>query len=86
LVIANGAGEVNRWHCTRSGAGLLYDDDLELEQCLRFVADAPDAAAALGAAGRAYALQTANWSTVLDRVETSLDEWFPSTPANGARP
>jgi glycosyltransferase involved in cell wall biosynthesis len=86
LVIANGAGEVNRWHCIRSGAGLVYDDDLELEQCLRFVADAPDSAAALGAAGRAYALQTAKWSTVLDRVETSLDEWFPSTPAQDARP
>ena len=38
LVIANGGGAVNRWHCERSGAGLLYDDDFELEECLRFVA------------------------------------------------
>ena len=43
LVIANGASDVVRWHCERSGAGLLYDDDAELEQCLRFVAEAPDA-------------------------------------------
>jgi glycosyltransferase involved in cell wall biosynthesis len=77
LVVANGAGAVNRWHCERSGAGLLYDDELELEQCLRFVADAPDAANALGAAGRAYALTAASWPAVLDRAEASLDEWFP---------
>ncbi|HZP28732.1 MAG TPA: glycosyltransferase family 4 protein [Acidimicrobiia bacterium] len=77
FVIANGASAVNRWHCERAGAGLLYDDDLELEQCLRFVADAPDAAAALGAAGRVYALETANWSAVLDRTEAALDTWFP---------
>ena len=30
------------WHCDRSGAGLTYDDSSELEQCLRFVAEAPD--------------------------------------------
>ena len=52
LVIANGGGAVNRWHCERSGAGLLYDDDLELEECLRFVAEAPGAAAELAALGR----------------------------------
>jgi glycosyltransferase involved in cell wall biosynthesis len=33
LVIANGASEVVSWHCQRSGAGLTYDDDAELEQC-----------------------------------------------------
>ncbi len=76
-VIANGASDVNRWHCERSGGGLLYDDDFELEQCLRFVADAPDAAAALGAAGHAYALETARWPAVLDRIEDSIESWFP---------
>ena len=45
LVIANGASAVVRWHCERAGAGLIYDDDEEFEQCLRFVAEAPEAAA-----------------------------------------
>ena len=36
---------MNRWHCERSGAGLVYDDDAEFAQCLRFVAEAPEAAA-----------------------------------------
>ena len=33
-VIANGACEVVRWHCERSGAGLLYADEYELAQYL----------------------------------------------------
>lgn len=76
-VIANGAGAVVRWHVERSGAGLLYDDDAELEQALRFVAEAPDAAAALAAPGRDYVLDHYTWPTTLDRMEATLEEWFP---------
>lgn len=75
LVIANGASEVVRWHCQRSGAGLTYDDDLELEQCLLFLADAPEAAAALAAKGRDYVLTNYRPDAVLDRVESTLAEW-----------
>ncbi len=74
-VIANAASAVNRWHCERSGAGLVYDDDFELTECLRFVAEAPAAAAELGAHGRDYVLEHATWPPVLDRVEATLDAW-----------
>lgn len=77
-VIANGAGEVVRWHIERSGAGLTYDDDAELEQALRFVAEAPDAAAALAEPGRDYVLGSYTWPATLDRMEATLDEWFAS--------
>ena len=43
-VIANAASDVVAWHCERSGAGLVYEDVYELEQCLRFVAESPDLA------------------------------------------
>jgi len=79
IVIANGASDVVRWHCDRSQAGLLYDDDFELEQCLRFVADAPETAAAIASAGRPYVLENYSWSAVLDRVEASLQAWLPVT-------
>lgn len=72
-VIANAASDVVRWHCERSGAGLTYDDDTELEQCLRFVAEAPDAAAALAAPGRAYVLEQYTWPVTLDRMEARLE-------------
>ncbi|CAN5501296.1 glycosyltransferase family 4 protein [soil metagenome] len=75
-VIGNAASEVVRWHCERSGAGLLYDDDAELEQCLRFVAEAPAAAATLAAGGRSYVLDSYRWPDVLDRVEEDLTSWF----------
>ncbi len=74
-VIANGGGAVNRWHCERSGAGLLYDDDFELEECLHFVAYAPEAARELAAHGRAYAVDHASWPRVLDRIESTLEAW-----------
>jgi len=74
-VIANRAGAVVRWHIERSDAGLLYDDDAELEQCLRFVAEEPGAAAALAKPGRDYVLDNYGWPEVLDRVEEDLDAW-----------
>ena len=75
-VIANGASAVVRWHCERSGAGLLFNDRHELEQCLRFVAEAPLAAAELAAPGRAYVLDNYTWPVTLDRMEASLERWF----------
>jgi glycosyltransferase involved in cell wall biosynthesis len=76
-VIANRASAVVRWHVERSEAGLLYEDDAELEQCLRFVAEAPDAAEALAKPGRDYVLDHYTWPETLDRMEATLDEWLP---------
>jgi glycosyltransferase involved in cell wall biosynthesis len=72
-VIANGASAVVAWHCERSGAGITYDDDTELEQCLRFVAEAPDDAVALAAGGRPYVLDNYTWPVTLDRMESALE-------------
>ncbi len=72
-VIANRASAVVAWHCERSGAGLTYEDDAELEQCLRFVAEAPAEAAALAAPGRDYVLEHYTWPATLDRMEASLE-------------
>lgn len=78
LVVANGASDVVRWHVDRAGAGLTYADPAELEQALRFVAEAPDQAAALAAPGRQYVLDHYTWPVTLDAMEATLDEWFPA--------
>ncbi len=75
-VIASGASAVVRWHCERSGAGLIYEDDYELEQCLRFVAEAPDLAASLAKPGRDYVLDNYTWPVTLDRMEATLEAWL----------
>lgn len=75
LVIANGASAVVRWHCERSGAGLIYEDDYDLEECLAFVAEAPAAASELAAGGRAYVLANYAFDDVVDRIEASIAEW-----------
>lgn len=74
-VVANNASEVVRWHCERSGAGLTYDDEHEFEQCLSFIAEAPDTAAAMAQSGRDYVLRNYAFDEVLDRVEGCLVEW-----------
>ncbi|MCZ7529170.1 MAG: glycosyltransferase family 4 protein [Acidimicrobiia bacterium] len=79
LPIANAASDVVAWHMARAGSGLLYDDDFELEQCLRFVAEAPDAAATLAAPGREYVLAHYTWDPVLDRMEATIDSWMPGS-------
>jgi glycosyltransferase involved in cell wall biosynthesis len=74
-VIANAGSDVVAWHCERSGAGLVYDDEYELEQCLAFIADAPEQAAAMAAGGRAYVTENYTWDLVLDRVEQQIEAW-----------
>jgi glycosyltransferase involved in cell wall biosynthesis len=72
-VIANAASAVVSWHCERSGAGITYEDATELEQCLRFVAEAPDDAASLAVPGRSYVLDNYTWPVTLDRMEAALE-------------
>lgn len=73
VVIANRQSDVVTWHCERSGGGLLYGDELELGQCLRFVAEAPEQAAQLARKGREYVLANYRWPSVLDAMERSLE-------------
>ena len=74
-VIANSACEVVRWHCERSGGGLLYSDDYELAQYLALVAGAGDGALGhLGTRGRDYVLANYTWEAALDRMEAALEE------------
>ncbi len=72
-VIASGRSDVVRWHCERSGAGLVYTDEHELAQCLALVADNPDALRPLAAAGRDYVLTHYTWDVALDRMEKALE-------------
>jgi glycosyltransferase involved in cell wall biosynthesis len=87
LVIANGSCEVLAWHCERSGAGLTYNDEAELEECLAFVAEAPEAAAAVAAPGRQYVLDNYDRDAVIDRIETALLRWTGTAdPADAGGP
>lgn len=74
-VIANGGSEVVRWHCERSGAGLVYDDEAEFAECLSFVAEAPDLARRMALGGRDYVLSHYTWGRILDGVERELVTW-----------
>jgi glycosyltransferase involved in cell wall biosynthesis len=78
-VIANADSEVVAWHCRRSGGGLVYRDRYELEECLRFVADRPDDARALAQGAAEYVRTNYDPDVVLDRVEDTLDQWFPES-------
>jgi glycosyltransferase involved in cell wall biosynthesis len=75
MVIANGASDVVTWHCERSGGGLLYRDELELGECLRFVAEEPKLAGELAEQGREYVLANYTWPGVLDAMEASLESF-----------
>jgi len=73
VVLANGASDVVTWHCERSGGGLCYRDELELGECLRFVAEMPKLAGELAELGRDYVLANYTWPPVLDAMEASLE-------------
>lgn len=75
-VIANAASDVVAWHIGRCNAGLLYEDAFEFEECLRFISEAPEQAAALAAPGRDYVLDNYTWPITLDRMESTLERWL----------
>jgi glycosyltransferase involved in cell wall biosynthesis len=75
LVIGSAASAVVTWHCERSGAGLVYRDDFELEQILLFLAATPEAARRIAASGRSYVIENYAFPAVMDRVEECLDRW-----------
>lgn len=72
-VLANGASAVVRWHCERSGAGIVWTGVEELTAAIELVAAAPEAVAAIAPAGREYVLEHYTWPTVLDHMERSLE-------------
>jgi len=75
LVLANEASDVVRWHCERSGAGLLWRNPDELAEALSFVAASPDAAREVACRGRSYVLEHYDPDKVLDRIEATLWDW-----------
>ncbi len=94
-VVADAGSDGVAWHCTRSGAGLLYADRDEFGRHLRFLAEAPVEAARIAAGGRGYVLRNYRWDAVLDRVEAALARWTvapadapapPGPRSRGARP
>ncbi len=83
-VVANRASAVVRWHLDNSGAGLTYEGEAELVQCLDFVTDEPAAAAALSVGGPTYVRSRYRLNHVIDRMVASLDAWLPDeAPAPG---
>jgi glycosyltransferase involved in cell wall biosynthesis len=78
-VLANAESAVVRWHCERSGAGIIWSGEDELSAAIEALAISPAAFDALAKAGRAYVLAHYTWDRVLDRMEASLDA-MPVTP------
>ena len=74
VVIANGAGDVVRWHCERSGAGLTYSDEYELQACLEFVASNPTAATEMAKRGTEYVSANYGWGSALECIESRISE------------
>jgi glycosyltransferase involved in cell wall biosynthesis len=74
-VVANAASAVVSWHCRRSEGGFVYRDRYELAESLRLLQERPELGRAMAERGRSYVLQNYRWEQVLERVETTLEEW-----------
>jgi len=79
MVIANAGSAVVKWHVKRSQAGLVYNNQPELVQALRFVSEAPETAATIAEPGRSYVLDRYLWPQVTDQMEESIQQWFAAT-------
>lgn len=74
-VVANAGSAVVAWHCSRSGAGLVYRDRYEFTECLRLLLERPETRRAMACRGREYVLGNYRWEDVLERVERAIEEW-----------
>lgn len=73
-VLANGESDVVRWHCERSGAGVVWYGVDQLCAAIEALAVAPAAFDAMASGGRSYVLEHYTWPVVLDRMEASLEQ------------
>jgi glycosyltransferase involved in cell wall biosynthesis len=70
-VVVNGACEVTREHCQRSGGGLWFNGYAEFEGVLSRLGDA-DIRVQLGTAGRRYVERHYGWPSVMERYAAFL--------------
>jgi glycosyltransferase involved in cell wall biosynthesis len=67
----------------RADGGLYYRTAAEFVGALRFLLDNPEAAAQLGAQGRAYVDREYRWPTVMGKIERLLEEAGRAGEAGG---
>ena len=84
FVLANGASAVSRLalRTVRRGRGLC--DGAEFAEWMRTPRRSARGSPP-GARGRDYVLREYTWPVVLDRVEASIEEWFPTGGARVSR-
>jgi glycosyltransferase involved in cell wall biosynthesis len=70
-VIANGESDVVRWHCERSGAGVVWFGVDQLVSAIEIAETG--SLRSLASSGRDYVLENYAWPRVLDRMEASLE-------------
>lgn len=70
--LVQGRCAVLNGHAERSGAAIPYRGFAEFEVAVDWLMANPDAADAMGAAGRAYVEREYNWNLVLDKYESLL--------------
>ena len=73
-VIVNGRSEVLNGQVRRGGGGLIYHGFAEFEAAVDLLLESPEAASALGRAGRAYTERHYAWDRVLTRYERYLEQ------------
>ena len=72
-VLVNGASEVLREHCIRSGGGLWFDGYARFESALDHLITDEALRVRLGAAGRAYVDRHYRWPALIDRYRHFLE-------------
>ncbi len=76
-VIANAKSNVVRWHVDRSQAGVCYRNIEEFAEAMLLLASNPTSAEKLAEPGRRYVLDNYQWDLVEDRMQASIEQWFP---------
>jgi glycosyltransferase involved in cell wall biosynthesis len=70
--LVHAKGEVLRWQCERSGAGMWFRHYPEFESMLLRLLDDADLRGRMGDAGRAYVLREYNDRAIGDRLFSAL--------------
>jgi glycosyltransferase involved in cell wall biosynthesis len=73
-VLVQGASEVMVGQVRRSQGGLPYHGFAEFDGCLQWIYEHQDEARHLGENGRQYVVENYNWSTVIEKFESVLEE------------
>ena len=82
-VLVNGKCKVLRGHCTKSNAGLYFENYAEFEGALSYLLSHPEQYEQMRENGKRYVQENYDWDVILDKIHGLIESMEPVCKEDG---